>query len=171
MRICGGACVRQPGEPATARTAIWPRSIDGNAAGLGHNQAIFALAHQLLLIAYTLLRHGENYRELGADYFDQKNKPKVVNRLVQRLMRLGFHVTLQEAEAPNVQMETVSSEVAAAVVPAQTQSHELPSDAPVACQKPRRGRPCKCAIRGLPCHHKNSALRTQPPELISMNPL
>ena len=36
-----------------------------------------------------MLSRGEEYRELGSDYFDRQNKPKVVNRLVQRLTRLG----------------------------------------------------------------------------------
>lgn len=135
---------------------------------LGHNQAIFALAHQLLVIAYTLLRRGEDYRELGADYFDQKNKPKVVNRLLQRLTRLGFYVTRQEAAAPTVELEPAASDASAAVVAAQPLSDS--PDVPVAPLQPRRGRPCKCAARGLPCRHK-SALRTQPPEFISMNAL
>jgi transposase len=114
---------------------------------LGHNQAIFALAHQLLLIAYTLLHRGEDYRELGADYFDQKNKPKVVNRLVQRLTRLGFYVTLQEAAAASPATESLCSDAAAASV-----SDSPPSDAPA---KRGRGRPCKCAARGILCRHKN----------------
>ncbi len=127
-------------------------------AQLGHNKAIFALAHQLLLIAYTMLSRGEDYRELGADYFDQKNKPKVVNRLVQRLSRLGFYVTLQEAPAPDVESEPVSPDLVAAV------SDSPPPAGPLAPLKPKRGRPCKCAARGLLCRHK-AALRTQPPEL------
>jgi transposase len=130
---------------------------------LGHNKAVFALAHQMLLIAYTMLSRGEDYRELGSDYFDRKNKPKVVNRLVQRLSRLGFYVTLQEATAPNVESEPAPPDTLVSV------SDSPPAQAPVAAIKRGRGRPCKCASRGLLCRHK-SALGTQPPELISMNP-
>jgi transposase len=69
-------------------------------AKLGHNKAIFALAHQLLLTAYTMLQRGEEYREDGDDYFDLQNKPKIVNRLIERLSKLGYYVTLQPTEDP-----------------------------------------------------------------------
>jgi hypothetical protein len=49
---------------------------------LGHHKAIFAVAHQMLVTAYTMLSRSEDYRELGEDYFDQKNKPQVTNRLL-----------------------------------------------------------------------------------------
>ncbi|HET8826068.1 MAG TPA: IS110 family transposase, partial [Terriglobales bacterium] len=126
---------------------------------LGHNQAIFALAHQLLRIAYTLLRRGEDYRELGADYFDQKNKPKVVNRLLQRLTRLGFYVTLQAAASPNPEFAPVSSGAAVAAAIPSSSDAPLP-DPPRAPLKPRRGRPCKCAERKIPCKHAAPASLT-----------
>jgi transposase len=119
---------------------------------LGHNQAIFALAHQQLLIAYALLRDGEDYRELGADYFDQKNKPKVVNRLVQRLTRLGFYVSLQPAPAASAQPDPHFSNTTTAVAPALAACDTSASNVPL---KRGRGRPCKCAVRGLLCRHKN----------------
>jgi transposase len=123
---------------------------------LGHSKAIFALAHQLLLIAYTMLSRGEDYRELGSDYFDQKNKPKVVNRLVQRLMHLGFYVTLQEAATANPELEQLSPHPAA-VLTVQPVSDSPPLGAAVVPLKRRPGRPCKCASRGLPCRHKPSS--------------
>ena len=135
---------------------------------LGHNQAIFALAHQLLLIAYKLLRDGEDYRELGADYFDQKNKPKVVNRLVQRLTRLGFYVTLQEAPPSAAQVQSVPPDSAPPALTPEPLSDSPPSDAPRPPLKRGPGRPCKCATRGLVCRHK-SAIQTQPPESMSLN--
>jgi transposase len=116
------------------------RRVRGNR---GHNKAIVALAHQLLIIAYHLLGTGQPYRELGEDYFDQRNKPKVTRRLVERLTRLGFAVTLQPIVAP------------APVATLPTDSAAATSVTPI---PPRRGpgRPCKCASRGLPCSHKNS---------------
>lgn len=60
----------------------------------GEQKAILALAHQLVLIAYQILHRKENYRELGADYDDRQQKPKVVRRLVERLQRLGLYVTV-----------------------------------------------------------------------------
>lgn len=35
-------------------------------ARVGHNQAIFSVAHQILRIAYMMLKCGEDYRELGS---------------------------------------------------------------------------------------------------------
>ena len=35
------------------------------------------------------------YVKLGADYYDQRNKPRVMSRLLRRLQNLGFEVTLQ----------------------------------------------------------------------------
>jgi transposase len=32
-----------------------------------------AVGHAILVIAFHLLKRKENYRELGANYFDQKN--------------------------------------------------------------------------------------------------
>ncbi len=61
-----------------------------------------------------MLRRGEDYRELGSDYFDRKNKPKVVNRLVQRLTRLGFYVNPQEAPAATPELEPEAPPVSAA---------------------------------------------------------
>jgi hypothetical protein len=111
-----------------------------------------ALAHQLLLIAYTMLRRGEDYRELGSDYFDRKNKPKVVNRLVERLTRLGFYVTLQPAITDTV---PVSPDGFPPLAGIPSTSPQAPSPAP---PTPKRGRPCKCAERKIPCKH--AALHT-----------
>lgn len=107
---------------------------------LGHNKAIIAVAHQILLVAYTMLRKGEDYRELGGDYYDQQNKPRTVRRLVERLARLGYAVELK----PSAEQPTMPS---ADPIPT---ADSPPAEAP----KPRRGRPCKCADRGIPCRHR-----------------
>ena len=60
----------------------------------GEPKAVLALAHHMIVIAFNILKRGEEYVELGADHFDRRNKPKTVSRLVQRLTRLGYHVTL-----------------------------------------------------------------------------
>lgn len=65
---------------------------------LGHQKAILAVAHQMLITAYTMLSRGEDYRELGDDYFDKKRKPQLTKRLVQRLANLGYAVTLTEID-------------------------------------------------------------------------
>lgn len=135
---------------------------------LGHNQAIFAVAHQILRIAYTMLRRGEDYRELGSDYYDRRNKPKVVHRLVERLARLGYQVWLEESEEP-----ATAGSASAAAEPAESaavnanalSTAEAPSTAPLVGQQRKRGRPCKCAERGINCPHrsnKSGVQKTQP---------
>jgi transposase len=98
----------------------------------GEQKAIMALAHQLLIIAFHIVRDGTVYRELGGDHYDRQNKPKVTRKLVDRLQKMGYYVTLQPIED------------AAMPVPAPE----------AAIAKPRRrGRPCKCEERGIPCSH------------------
>ena len=41
-----------------------------------------------------MLKKKKHYQELGADFFDVLNKDQVKRRLVQRLAKLGFEVTL-----------------------------------------------------------------------------
>jgi transposase len=65
------------------------------AARRGAKRAIVAVAHTILVIVYSLLRHGGEYRELGGNYFDQRDKVNAVQRAVRRIERLGYQVELQ----------------------------------------------------------------------------
>src|SRR5215203_2249705 len=49
----------------------------------GHKKAIVATAHQILEISYYLLRDQMTYRELGADYFDRRDRDRTVRRNVK----------------------------------------------------------------------------------------
>jgi transposase len=95
----------------------------------GMKKAIVATAHQLLIIAYHLLRDGGVYRELGGEFFDRLNPERTRKRLTQRLERLGYAVVLKPATA-----------------------------APSAPSVRGRGRPCKCSERGLNCYHKSKKI-------------
>jgi hypothetical protein len=53
------------------------------------------VAHNLLVIAYYILRDGTCYSDLGADYFDRLNPEGLRRRLTKRLEGLGFKVTLE----------------------------------------------------------------------------
>jgi transposase len=59
----------------------------------GHNKAVVAVAHSILIAAYHVLRDDVDYRELGGDYFERRADPERVTR------RLGHTVVLQEAAA------------------------------------------------------------------------
>ncbi len=95
----------------------------------GLKKAAVAVAHRILILAYHVIRDGIEYRELGGDYFDRQHPEQTAHRLVRRLSNIGYDVTLS---------------------PRQTAPPEeaLPR---------RRGRPCKCAERGVPCVHGGRA--------------
>ncbi len=95
----------------------------------GAKKAIIATAHELLIIAFHILRDGTVYRERGGDFFDRMNPLRTTKRLTERLSRLGYEVILK----------------------ARTEHLTPPT-----LLRHRRGRPCKCAERGIPCKHKGS---------------
>jgi transposase len=55
-------------------------------------KAILAVAASILSIAHVLLMRGVEYRDLGADYFDKRDRDKLVKRLTRKLDGLGFVV-------------------------------------------------------------------------------
>jgi transposase len=65
------------------------------AARRGDKKAILAVAHSILVMLYTILKKGQEYQELGSDYFDKRNSNATVRRAVQRIEQLGFKVTLE----------------------------------------------------------------------------
>lgn len=69
------------------------------AARRGAKKAIIAVAHTLLTIIYHVIARREPYRELGADYFDRQKPTVTANRLVRRLRRLGFAVTIEAQQS------------------------------------------------------------------------
>jgi len=58
----------------------------------GPKKAALAVAHSILVIAYRLIERGEDYQELGGDYFDERRPDATVRRLTQRLQQLGYQV-------------------------------------------------------------------------------
>lgn len=62
----------------------------------GHNKAIVAVAHSILVAAYYMLRDDVGYRDLGGEYFARRSDPeRMTRRLVAQLERLGHKVTLE----------------------------------------------------------------------------
>jgi transposase len=109
----------------------------------GSPKAVMALAHHLITVIYYVLSRSENYIELGGDYYDRRNKPKVVARLVQRLSRLGYYAELRPIGPPQP-------------LPATAPETEQETQPPIVTKR-RRGRPCKCDERGIICKHTTSA--------------
>lgn len=69
------------------------------AARRGRKRAVVAVAHSLLTIIYYVLKRKEPYRELGGNYFDERDKQGIQKRLVRRLEELGYEVKLQPLSA------------------------------------------------------------------------
>ncbi len=95
------------------------------AARGGMKKAIVATAHEILIIAFHILKDGTRYQEKGGDHYDRLNPERTQSRLTARLERLGWEVVLKRREAE--------------------------TEEPV--KRGKRGRPCKCAERGLQCTH------------------
>jgi transposase len=96
----------------------------------GMKKAAVAVAHRLLTTIFHIIRDGTSYVEKGGDYFDRLNPHRTATKLIARLEALGYDASGIAQRVP----------VLADTLPAT----EL---------KPGRGRPCKCAERGLPCPH------------------
>jgi transposase len=64
----------------------------------GKKKAIVALEHKLLIIIYHVLLTKKPYRDLGADYFDQREKARLEWHYIHHLEQLGYTVTLTPKE-------------------------------------------------------------------------
>jgi transposase len=60
-------------------------------------KAIFAVGHTLLVIIWHVLATGNDYHELGVDYFDRHDQQAETRRHVAALRRLGHDVTITPA--------------------------------------------------------------------------
>ena len=65
------------------------------AARRGVKRAVMAVAHTMLIIAYTMLKTGRSYHELGGNYLEQINKVQLQRYFVRRLQRLGLKVAVE----------------------------------------------------------------------------
>ncbi|MEA2370465.1 MAG: transposase [Solirubrobacteraceae bacterium] len=68
-----------------------------NKSRLGHARALGAVKHSMLCAIWHMLKTGELYNDLGADYYAHRHPERQTRRLVEQLERLGHNVTLQEA--------------------------------------------------------------------------
>jgi len=64
----------------------------------GKKKAIVALEHKLLIIIYHVLLSKKPYQDLGAEYFDQREKARLEWHHIHQLEQLGYTVTLTPKE-------------------------------------------------------------------------
>jgi transposase len=65
----------------------------------GHKRAIVAIAHSILVTIYYMLKRGEPYRELGANFVSEDDIQRKRKSLVRQLEQLGVAVTINEVSA------------------------------------------------------------------------
>jgi transposase len=70
------------------------------AARRGKPRAIIAVAHSMMRSVFHMLSRNEAYRELGANYFDERRRHSTVDRLARRIEHLGYWVSLEPVAAP-----------------------------------------------------------------------
>jgi transposase len=121
----------------------------------GAPKAVMALAHHMITVVYNVLARGEEYVELGGDYYDERDKPKVVSRLVSRLIKLGYYVDLKPVETVESVPAATSSELESGSI-GEPAGESSPTESTVPGPKRGRGRPCKCAERNIICTHGTS---------------
>jgi transposase len=98
----------RPGSPTLRRTM----TLVAHAAARGKNTYLAAQYHRLaarrgakratIAVAHSifhLLTRQEPYRDLGGNYFDERKRDSVANRLVRRLEKLGYQVALDTKPA------------------------------------------------------------------------
>jgi hypothetical protein len=63
----------------------------------GHAKAVVAVAASILTIAYHMLRNGSHYKDLGVDYFTQRDPERHARRAIRKLQELGYEVEVKKA--------------------------------------------------------------------------
>jgi transposase len=61
----------------------------------GAKKAILAVAASMLTAVYYMLRDGLEYRDLGPQHLDQRQRNNAIKRLIRRLQDLGYELALQ----------------------------------------------------------------------------
>jgi transposase len=63
----------------------------------GPKKAVVAVAASILTAAYHLIRDGQEYRDLGHDYFTRRDSDRIAQRLAKRIRQLGYEVQIIKA--------------------------------------------------------------------------
>jgi transposase len=80
---------------ASAKGSYFRAQFQRLKARRGAKKAVVAVAASMLTAAYFMLRDGKPFHDLGADYFDRRDRANVVRRLKRRIEALGYKVEVQ----------------------------------------------------------------------------
>lgn len=64
-----------------------------------HIRTAVAVGHTFLVIMYHLIKEETAYQDLGATYFDERDRAAVERRLIRRLEQLGYRVAVTATTA------------------------------------------------------------------------
>lgn len=65
----------------------------------GKKRALIAVGRKILIAAYFILRDKQEYKELGGDFLEKRNKDKKIKRYLKKLEELGVEVETKEEAA------------------------------------------------------------------------
>lgn len=65
----------------------------------GKKRALIAVGHKILIAAYFILKDQVEYKELGYDFLEKRNKDKKIKRHLQKLRELGVEVDVKTTAA------------------------------------------------------------------------
>jgi hypothetical protein len=51
----------------------------------------------MIVVGFYLIKHDLKFNDLGADFFDRRNREQATRRAVKRLNALGYNVHLEQA--------------------------------------------------------------------------
>ena len=55
-----------------------------------------AVAHSMIVVGFYLIKHDLQFNDLGADFFDRRNREQATRRAIKRLNALGYNVHLEQ---------------------------------------------------------------------------
>jgi transposase len=59
---------------------------------LGSPKAITAVAHKLAVTIYNMLKTGAEYVELGAGYYEERYRERLIKNLTRKARQLGYEI-------------------------------------------------------------------------------
>jgi transposase len=69
---------------------------------LGAPKAVTATAHKLARIFYHLWKTGDQYKDIGIDYYEQKYKERILKNMKRKAKKLGYVIALTPVTNENV---------------------------------------------------------------------
>jgi len=68
------------------------------AARIGNAKAVTATARKIAVLFYNAMRYGAEYKDPGADHYEQQYRERVIKQLHRRAAQFGFALQPQPCE-------------------------------------------------------------------------